>query len=91
MNALIECLIHHCCKCTDVDAVTQTTRRRDNQPGKRHRRPWCNEVAVALAVDVDRVRARAGVAVARAVGRAVVRAVVAVARAVARAMARAVW
>ncbi len=39
----------------DIDAMTKTTRRHDhdNQPEKRHERPWHNKVAVAVAVDVE--------------------------------------
>ncbi len=37
----------------DVDAMTKTMRFYDNQPEKRHGRPWQDEVAVAVAVDVE--------------------------------------
>jgi hypothetical protein len=93
-NALVKRLIHHCWECADTDGVMQMTRWCNNQPRKRHGRPWHNKVAVAVAVDGDwarvRVRARAVVVVAKAVARAVARVVVAVVRAVARAVARAV-
>ncbi len=42
----------------DVNAVTKTTRCPNNQPEKRHGGPWRNEVAVAVAVDMDRATAR---------------------------------
>ncbi len=33
------------------EAMVQTPRQHDNQPDKRHGKPWCNEVAVAVVVD----------------------------------------
>ncbi len=53
----------------DVDATSKTLRWHNNQPGKWHGRPLRNEVAVAVAMDVDRARMRAGMVltVARAV------------------------
>jgi hypothetical protein len=38
----------------DINTASKTTRWRNNQPEKRQGRPWCDKVAVAVAVYVDR-------------------------------------